>query len=171
MAIVAPLPNNGNGPCDIGNAWPMTMCDIRAMVSLKLKAKDSDQLESLYHPRQTHTWTKCLIPLPCFVLYVFILLRDGTKLRKTPREKSYLSDRWVCDRMIRLGKIETGSGRGCLFIKVLEPLADQPRRLTSSRQRLFAVENVHQKLHTDRAQRATCRRYHADDIPRRKSSL
>lgn len=57
MAIVAPLPNNGNGPCDIGNAWPMTMCDIRAMVSLKLKAKDSDQLESLYHPRQTHTWT------------------------------------------------------------------------------------------------------------------
>jgi hypothetical protein len=52
------------------------------------------------------------------VLYLFILLRDQIAEDQERRKRSlYLSDRWVCDRMIRLGKMEAGSGRGYLFIK------------------------------------------------------
>ena len=90
----------------------MTMCDVRCTSLGVLELKAKDKLECPYHPRQTHIRTNILVPLP--LLYLFIY-HYGIKSRKTPREKEeivvFVRQMGMYDRMIRLGKIEAGSGR------------------------------------------------------------
>ena len=97
MAIVAPLPNNGNDSCDIGNAWPMTMCDVRCTSLGVLELKAKDKLECPYHPRR-NAYTDKYFGSFTVALFVHISLRDQiAELTKREKEEVVVFVRqWVC---------------------------------------------------------------------------